>query len=102
MPESYNEDVNYSTYGISIYAEITKFLYETPGIYNTTKSYLFKSLNMSGNKKFKSDQSSAKLFCSGVPVNNNRLAAGKAFNSLQKACHVIYNQYSIVHRQHHG
>lgn len=30
-------------------------------------------LNTSGSRKFKSDQSSCRLFCSGVPVNNRRL-----------------------------
>jgi hypothetical protein len=48
---------------------------------------------MSGNKKFSSDHSSDKLFCSGVPVNNKRFAAGKAFNSLQKIC--LYRSKSM-------
>ncbi len=47
---------------------------------------------MSGNKKFNSDQSSDKLFCSGVPVSNKRLADGKAFNSLQKIYSIYMHQ----------
>ena len=38
-----------------------------------SKSFIL--LKMSGNKKFKSDHSSGRLLCSGVPVSNSRLTA---------------------------
>ncbi len=41
----------------------------------TTSVYLLRSSNMSGRIKFSSDHNSARLFCNGVPVNNNLLPA---------------------------
>lgn len=37
---------------------------------------------ISGKMKFNNDQSSAKLFCRGVPVNRSLFSTGKCFNSL--------------------
>lgn len=52
---------------------------------NTYKSilttYLFKSSNTSGSRKLRRDQSSDKLFCSGVPVNSSLLSVLNCFNS---------------------
>ena len=45
---------------------------------------LFKSSKMSGSKKLRSDQSSARLFCNGVPVSKSRFAVLYVFNSLEE------------------
>ena len=49
-----------------------------------TAAHLFKSSNISGSRKLSSDHSSARLFCNGVPVNNNLLAVLYVFSSLRK------------------
>ena len=41
-----------------------------------------RSSNMSGRIKFRRDQSSARLFCSGVPVSNSLLAASYDLRAL--------------------
>lgn len=43
--------------------------------------YLLRSSNTSGRRKFRRDQSSAKLFCSGVPVSSSLLSVGIIFSS---------------------
>lgn len=43
--------------------------------------YLLRSSKTSGRRKLRRDQSSAKLFCSGVPVSSSLLSVGSIFNS---------------------
>ena len=43
--------------------------------------YLLRSSKTSGRRKLRRDQSSAKLFCSGVPVSSSLLSVGNIFSS---------------------
>lgn len=47
--------------------------------------YLPRSSNISGNRKFKRDHSSAKLFCRGVPVRSRRWVFPYILSSLKKS-----------------
>lgn len=44
--------------------------------------YLLRSSKTSGSRKLRRDHSSARLFCSGVPVSSNLLSVGSRFSSL--------------------
>lgn len=48
---------------------------------NHMATCLLRSSKTSGRRKLRRDQSSAKLFCSGVPVNNSLLSVGSNFSS---------------------
>jgi len=48
------------------------------------KTHLPRLSKISGMRKFRSDQSSAMLFCSGVPVNSKRCAHLYCFSSLYR------------------
>lgn len=45
------------------------------------KRHLLRSSKTSGRRKLSRDQSSAKLFCSGVPVSSSLLSVGSIFSS---------------------
>ena len=46
------------------------------------KADLLRSSKMSGRRKLRRDHSSARLFCSGVPVKRSRLPASYDFRAL--------------------
>ena len=83
---------------VTIHVEIKPRLEPTPeeeGACDTrtdthTHTYPFRSSKMSGSMKLRRDQSSDRLFCSGVPVSSRRLAASYDFRALQTHTHNVH------------
>lgn len=53
-------------------------------------------LKISGKRKFRSDHSSAKLFCSGVPVRRSLFSMGMCFSSFRSLHFVFFSRCPCI------